>query len=136
MTDNTTTAHSQSDSLFDYLTPYEFIVLTTFRKSGQPMPTTVWFASQDGKLYVTTTSTAGKIKRVRNNGHVLIAPSDRVGNVEGAQVAGTARELPTAEQEKAFSALSHKYGEQFTAIASRRGPDVVRTYIEIAPASE
>ena len=71
---------------FAYLYPYEFVLLTTFRKSGIGVPTAMWFAHEHSKLYMVTGRTTGKIKRIRNNGHVLLAPCDLMGHVLGPQI--------------------------------------------------
>jgi len=47
---------------FAYLSPYEFVLLTTFRKNGVGVPTAMWFAHEHGKLYMVTGRTSGKIK--------------------------------------------------------------------------
>ena len=47
-TDNTQAQSSVADS-FAYLYPYEFVVLTTFRRDGREVPTTVWFTHDNGK---------------------------------------------------------------------------------------
>ena len=55
---------------------HKFIALSTYRKSGQPVVTPVWFTQRDGKLYVWTGASSGKVKRLRNNPHVSLATSD------------------------------------------------------------
>ena len=50
---------------FAYLQGQQFILLKTFRKSGAEVATVVWFAAHEGKLYITTTANAGKVKRLR-----------------------------------------------------------------------
>jgi PPOX class probable F420-dependent enzyme len=117
--------------LFAFLSPHEFIVLTTYRKNGVGVPTTVWFAYDQGKIYVTTGKNAGKIKRVRNNGHVQMTPSDRVGNLLGEpEVQGQAREVTTDERAYARTTLAQKY-ETFERMAGQDTPD--RTYIIVEP---
>ena len=124
----------QSNDPFVPLYDYQFMVLTTFRRSGVGVATTVWFAPANGKLYVTTSTTTGKLKRVRNNGRVVMAPSDRVGNVQGESIEGRAHEVSPEEYEQAQKALRGKYGEQFDAIISNpRVSAATRTYIEIEP---
>ena len=136
-----TIEQSQSQSSindpFSYLYPHDFMRLTTFRKNGVAVPTTVWFAPAGGKIYVTTTSTAGKIKRIRNNSRVLLAPSDRVGQVlSDKEITANARELTEAEHPLAYAALTKKYGSQFEAIASRAPALAQRTYFVIEPQQE
>jgi hypothetical protein len=53
------------DDPFASLSPYEFVLLTTFRTSG--VPTTMWFAYEHGKLYMVTGRSTGKLKRMRAN---------------------------------------------------------------------
>ena len=59
----------------------KYISLTTFRKTGQAVPTPVWFGEDDGKLYVMSRSDSGKSKRVRNNPQVRVAPCTMRGKV-------------------------------------------------------
>ena len=124
-----------SNNHFSSLYPHAFFVLTTFRKNGAAVPTTVWFAPDDeGRIYVTTQEQAGKVKRIRNNGEVLMIPSDVRGTLVGdAQpITGYARQLEHAEYERAEAALVRKYGEQYTSLVGRDGPAAAtRTFIEI-----
>lgn len=125
----------QGSDPFAPLYSHQFMVLTTFRKSGVAVPTTVWFAHENGKLYVTTSTNAGKLKRIRNNGNVLLAPSDRVGNVLGDSIKGHAQEVSAQEHIHAQNVLRGKYGAQFDEIVNNpRVPMSARTYIEIQSA--
>lgn len=118
---------------FAYLAPEEFIVLTTYRRDGRAVPTTVWFAYGDGNVYITTSTTTGKIKRVRNNGGVEMTPSDRMGNLQGKpQVQGKAHEADAPEGAQAHALLEQKYGEHFRQLTAARTGGV-RTYIVVEP---
>jgi PPOX class probable F420-dependent enzyme len=108
-----TQSQSQAGDLFAYLYPYEFALLTTFRKNGGAVPTAMWFAHDQGKLYMVTSATVGKIKRIRNNGRVLLAPCDVRGKVLGEQIEAYAHELPPAQHEYANALLASKYGAQY-----------------------
>lgn len=110
-------------------------MLTTYRRSGVPVHTTVWFAEHDGKLYVTTMESAGKVKRVRTSGSAVVAPSDARGAVSGPEQRAQARVLAEDEYPVAMKALAAKYGDQFRQVVSRpmTGP---RTYLEISPVAE
>jgi PPOX class probable F420-dependent enzyme len=119
---------------FAYLYPEQFVVLTTYRKDGTGVPTTVWFANDNGNIYVTTGSSAGKIKRIRNNGRVQLTPSDRVGNTHGQTIEASAREALAGEYEHIDSVLAEKYKEQYNAIRSQRTSGQQSTYIVITPA--
>ena len=74
------------------------ISLTTFRKTGAPVPTPVGFLVDDGKLFVLTPRDSGKVKRIRATASVTVAPCDNAGRVPaGASTAeGTARLLDAA----------------------------------------
>jgi uncharacterized protein len=118
------------DDPFAYLSPYEFVLLTTFRKSGVGVPTAMWFAHEHGKLYMVTGCTTGKIKRIRNNGRVLLAPCDLMGNLLGPQIEACARELPVTQHADAL--LRQKYGEEYEMDSSGEGGEMdEETFIEI-----
>ena len=134
MASNDTQAQNGTQDPFAYLYPAEFVVLTTFRRDGREVPTTVWFTNDNGKIYITTSTTTGKIKRVRNNGRVYLAPSDRVGNVSGERVTGQAHEVPQSEHERVRQLFAAKY-PQFAAMTGAGGlRSGERTYIEIVGA--
>jgi PPOX class probable F420-dependent enzyme len=81
---------------------HKYLSLETFKKSGDGVKTPVWFAadpsasldSNDAKLYVYTIGVSGKVKRVRNNPRVKIAPCDMRGRVLGEWVEARAKRLP------------------------------------------
>lgn len=95
---------------FSTLHGQQYMNLTTFRKSGEAMVTTVWFAQESDTLFVFTTADAGKVKRIRNSGRVQVAPSDRAGKPLGPAVDAQARLLNAAEGAHADVLLSKKYG--------------------------
>ena len=138
MTVENTQTHSQTSDPFTYLYPYEFALLTTFRKNGLAVPTTMWFAHNQGKLYMVTSATVGKIKRIRNNGRVLLAPCDVRGKVLGEQIEAYAHELPPAQHEYANTLLASKYGEQYEMSSTEESTvdyEDDETFIEIEPFS-
>ena len=59
---------------FSSLSGAQYMSLRTFRKSGVAVTTPVWFAETGGKLYFLTANDAGKVKRIRNNQQVTVAP--------------------------------------------------------------
>jgi PPOX class probable F420-dependent enzyme len=117
---------------FAFLSQHQFIVLNTYRKNGSSVPTTVWFAYDQGKIYITTGKNAGKAKRIRNNGRVQMTPSDRTGNLLGEpEVQGQAREITADERVHVRATLAQKYGAMFEQIAGQDSPD--RTYLIVEP---
>ena len=106
----------------------KYISLTTFRKTGLPVATPVWFGEEDGHLYVMTRSDMGKTKRVRNNSQVKVAPCTIRGRVTGQEFAATARILPPADHQRARQTLNRKYWMARIPLIWAR----TDTYIEIS----
>ena len=87
----------------------KYISLASFRKNGAAVRTPVWFAEENGKLYVMTRSDSGKYKRIRNHPEVRIAPSTMRGKVTGPEFSATARILPPEDWSHARQTLARKY---------------------------
>jgi len=108
------------------------ISLETYRKSGQPVRTPVWFLEENGILYVHTDDRTGKVKRIRRNPKVRVAPSHFRGKPKSEYVEARA-ELETGSEpvEKYRSKIYKKYGVQgtFTRFLQRfsrsRASDVI-----------
>jgi PPOX class probable F420-dependent enzyme len=88
----------------------KYLSVESYRKTGAPIATPVWFAEAEGVIYIYSLSTAGKVKRVRNNPRVRIAPCDIRGRITGQWVEAEARILGGAEDEVAHQVLNRKYG--------------------------
>ena len=110
----------------------DFMKLTTFRKTGKPVPTTVWFAEEDGRLFVTTDANSGKVKRLRHTPHVLVTPCAPWGTPRGPEVSAVARVLPADQHAHALAALRRKYG--FLYWVFERCSRAEQTYLEVTPA--
>jgi PPOX class probable F420-dependent enzyme len=90
-----------------------YVSLATFRKNGREVRTPVWIAPEAGKLYVWTNRTSGKVKRLRANRRVRLAPCDARGKVRGEWVDGRARLLEGPEElERGLETVIRKYGWQ------------------------
>ena len=87
----------------------KYISLTTYRKTGAPVRTPVWFAEENGKLYIFTNPTSGKVKRMRNNPAVSVAPCTIRGRVTGPDFPGQAHFLSAQAAPAARSLLEKKY---------------------------
>ena len=86
-----------------------YLNLETFRKSGFGVRTPVWFAEKDGVLYLYTLADSGKIKRIRNNPPVRVAPSDMRGNPLREWSDGKAQILSSGEAGAANRLLNQRY---------------------------
>lgn len=115
-----------------------YIALETFRKSGEGVATPVWVTAENGKLYVWTVGTSGKVKRIRNNPRVRIAVSDARGAPKSDWVEAQARILDEpAEVTRQRQRIGAKYGLQFRMIdlmSKLRRDDTPRVAVEISPA--
>src|SRR5205823_13067925 len=95
----------------------KYLNLETFKKSGEGVKTPVWFAadpsaklnSNDAKLYVYTIGVSGKVKRIRNNSSVKIAPCNMRGDVQGGWVPAHAEILSGTEAAHGMQLLNKKY---------------------------
>ena len=128
--------HIAHKSGFPVMEGHSYMSLKTFRKSGKDVPTPVWFAQAGGAIYVLTQANSGKIKRIRANDRVEIAPCDARGQLLGADyVLAQARILPDgAESKAAHQRLSKKYKLVFTLFMlyfRLRRTDAA--YLEITP---
>ncbi|HLZ26826.1 MAG TPA: PPOX class F420-dependent oxidoreductase [Chloroflexota bacterium] len=94
-----------------------YLSLTTFRRGGAPVMTPVWFARVGQALYVITDDDTGKVKRIKNDPAVRVAPSTARGEPIGDTVPARARVLPVTEASPGMRALSAKYRWLFTAFA-------------------
>jgi PPOX class probable F420-dependent enzyme len=102
---------------FAHFDEHKYLNLETFKKSGDGVKTPVWFAadpavnlaSSDAKLYLYTIGVSGKVKRVRNNPRVRIAPCDVRGNVLGEWVEARAEIVSGQEANQGMKLLNKKY---------------------------
>lgn len=115
--------------------PSKRSLLVTYRRSGRPIATPVWAAEgDDGRFYVRSERGAGKIKRLRRDTRVLLAPCTVRGRPLGAPFEAHARVLEPAEEARGERALVRRYG--FGREAFERSMDVLRVdmcYLEITP---
>jgi PPOX class probable F420-dependent enzyme len=88
----------------------KYLSLETYRKTGAPVKTPVWFADREGRLYTYSLADAGKVKRIRNNSDVRIAPCDVRGRVLGEWVPATATIEDDRGERLGMSLLNKKYG--------------------------
>jgi PPOX class probable F420-dependent enzyme len=84
----------------EVLAAHRHVRLTTFRRDGTAVGTTVWLVRDGDDLLVTTHASTGKVKRLRHTSRVLLAPSDSRGRVRpGApEVEATARVVEDREE--------------------------------------
>ncbi len=92
----------------DALARERHLALTTFKRDGTPVSTPVWCAERGGTLLVLSEAGSWKVKRIRRDPHVQVAPSSARGRQRGPAVdADAAIAEDTAEVE---ALLARKYG--------------------------
>lgn len=107
------------DTLWREIAASPFVSLGTYRRDGAVVAVPVWIARDGDELVVTTERATGKVKRLRNDGRVVLRPCSRMGAIEpdAITVEATARIAGAAtDDERADSALRRKYGLQYRAI--------------------
>ena len=77
----------------DELAASNYVLLTTFRKDGTPVPTPVWCAQDGDALVVWTETNAWKAKRIQRNGAVTVARCTARGKPLSAETPGQAEVL-------------------------------------------
>jgi PPOX class probable F420-dependent enzyme len=88
-----------------------YLNIETFRKNGVGVKTPVWFAMEDGNFYIGTQASTGKMKRIRNNGHVRIVPCRSNGEELGEWIEGQARIVEdNVLKRHIIHILTRKYG--------------------------
>ncbi|TPG19834.1 PPOX class F420-dependent oxidoreductase [Pedococcus bigeumensis] len=121
----------------------KFVSLTTFRKSGVGVPTTVWVGRDGDSLVVTTPSGSGKVKRLRNDERIELRPSSRRGTVNTSvpPVAGVAEVVEGfGATARLGEVMGAKYGLEYRIVMGverllRRGAPQ-RVMLRITPAAD
>jgi PPOX class probable F420-dependent enzyme len=85
-----------------------FINVTTFKRDGTAVPTPVWCAGKNGSLLVFTEADSGKVKRIRHDPHVTVAPCSFRGTPRGPAAEADATVGGGTEEVEAL--LARKYG--------------------------
>jgi uncharacterized protein len=95
----------------------KYLSLETFKRNGEGVKTPLWFAadprtdlSRDGaRLYIYTIGNTGKVKRIRNNPRVRIAPCTMRGGLLGEWVDAVAEIVTGDEAAYGTRLLNQKY---------------------------
>jgi uncharacterized protein len=120
---------------FEHLRGHKYCLLVTYRRTGEAIPTPVWFGLSDASVYVRSEADAGKVKRIRNDPRARLAPCTARGKPLGPPAEGRARVLDQqADVEAAEAALSANYGlgrKIYERAGGALGTDTV--YLEVTP---
>jgi uncharacterized protein len=94
------------------ITDEKYVLLTTYRKNGDAVPSPVWIAAlPDGTAGFTTEVVSGKVKRIRNNPSVTLQACSVRGKVQPGSpvVHATAEVLLDADAKPVSVAIRKKY---------------------------
>src|SRR5258706_6776447 len=107
-----------------------YVSLTTFRKDGTPMATPVWLVGYEDGIAVWTGAGSGKVKRLRRNKAVTVAPCTVRGRVLGEAVDGRARLLSSEDNARVRAMIRRKYRLQgwLVTLRAERRPDSTVSY--------
>jgi PPOX class probable F420-dependent enzyme len=126
-------------SAFSPLDGARYLLLTTYRESGEPVATPVWFArTASDRVVFTTDARAGKVKRLDRDPRCTVAPCDVRGRTDATAIAARGRLLAGDEAAEADRALARTYGltwRLFHLAARLRGRRAAeRVHFELAAA--
>jgi len=94
-------------SVFD---KQQYVNVETYRKSGAGVRTPVWFVEYNDELCFTTEAASGKVKRLRRNPRVTVAPCRVNGDLLGEWYPADARFMSAEETATVKKVYSRKYG--------------------------
>jgi PPOX class probable F420-dependent enzyme len=84
-----------------------FVSITTFRRDGTPVSVPVWCAADNGSLLVFSEADSWKVKRIRRDAHVRLAPCSARGKPRGPAVDADATIVEETTRVRAL--LARKY---------------------------
>jgi uncharacterized protein len=121
---------------FDGLRGHKYALVVSFKRDGTGVPTPIWFGlDHAGRLYFRTGAEVAKVRRIRNDPKVVVAPCTVRGKPLGPPVEGRARIVPPDGREHAEAAIATNYGlgrRLYERAADAVGAD--EAYVEIVPA--
>lgn len=126
-------AQRSSERSLASLRGYKNVLLYTFRRSGEAVPTPVWFGLAGEKLYFRTYADAAKLKRIRHTPRVLVGPCDIRGKPQGPMIEAHARLLEPSEEPAAEQAIRSNYGLFRRLYLAGFSGRVADTYVEVMP---
>ncbi len=113
-------------SALDRLAAGKYVLVTSYRKDGTAVPTPVWAARDGDSLVVWTVTDSYKVRRIRRNPQVTVAPCTVRGKPTGEAVPARAEILDEAGTAHVRRVIGRRYGltGRFTVWVSlrRRGP--------------
>ncbi len=89
--------------------PGKYLSLTTYRRDGSGVATPVWFVPENGRFLVMTEATSHKVRRIRHNNLVTVAPCTARGRLRDQPIRARAEILPDSEGPHVEALMTRKY---------------------------
>jgi uncharacterized protein len=89
--------------------PGKYLSITSFRRDGTGVATPVWFVQDAGRLLVETDASSYKVRRIRHNPSVAVAPCTATGRLLGEPAPARAELLPDSELAQVQRLIARKY---------------------------
>ena len=90
--------------------PGRFLSVTSFKRDGTGVATPLWFVNDGDRLLALTGLRSAKVKRIRRDPHVLVAPCRPSGKLRGEPVRARVEVLTaTAELDRVQKLLMKRY---------------------------
>ena len=119
---------------FGHLKGHDYCLIVSYRRNGEPVPTPVWFGVDDeGRLYFRTDPDSAKVRRIRSNPQVRVAPCTLRGRPRGPTAEGRARVLSADEVPHAEAAIQAEYGIGRKIYESGSDRVLEAVYVEVEP---
>lgn len=87
----------------------KYLSITSFKHDGSGVATPVWFVQEGGRLLVQTEASSGKVRRIRRNPHVTVAPCTATGRLLADPVPARAEVLGDGELDRVERLMARKY---------------------------
>ncbi|HEX6619301.1 MAG TPA: PPOX class F420-dependent oxidoreductase [Solirubrobacteraceae bacterium] len=99
------------------LFPGRYLSVTSFKRDGTGVTTPVWFVSDAGRLFALTDLHSGKVKRIRRDPRVLVAPCRAGGKLRSEPLPARAEVLTaTDELERVQRLLIERYKVSYRVV--------------------
>jgi PPOX class probable F420-dependent enzyme len=87
----------------------KYLSISSYRRDGTEVATPVWFVQENGSLLAETDAQSGKVKRIRRNPIVRVAPCTGRGRLRAEPVIARAELLPATETSRVEELIARKY---------------------------
>jgi uncharacterized protein len=94
-----------------------YLSVTSFKRNGNGVATPLWFVSDGTRLFALTDLHSAKVRRIRRNPDVLVAPCRVNGTLRGEPVAARAEVLTATEDlDRVQHLLLERYRFSYRAV--------------------